>query len=87
MPEHSAYSPEVRERAIRIVQGHTPAQDLQWAAIRSTAAGQDGGLHRGPSPRSRSRAEIQRVWEAMRRRDGGKSVWRELPRNGRVDAG
>ena len=32
------------------------------------------------------RPEIQRVWEATRRRYGGKKVWRELLREGRVVA-
>jgi len=31
------YAPEVRERAVRMVQEHTAEYPLQWAAIRSIA--------------------------------------------------
>ena len=34
----SRYSPEVRERAVRLVLEHARAHDSQWAAIRSIAA-------------------------------------------------
>jgi len=37
MARPSQYSPEVRERAVRMVQEQTPAHRSQWAAIRSIA--------------------------------------------------
>ncbi len=37
MPRPSTFSPEVRERAIRMVQEQTPAHGSRWAAARSVA--------------------------------------------------
>jgi transposase len=37
MARPSRYSPEVRERAVRMVREHEKAHDSQWAAIRSIA--------------------------------------------------
>ena len=37
MGRPSKYSPELRERAVRLVQEHTPEHPSQWAAIRSVA--------------------------------------------------
>src|SRR5690606_692705 len=37
MPRHSRFSPEVRARAIRMVQDHAPDYPSQWSAIGSTA--------------------------------------------------
>ena len=38
MGRPSKYSPELRERAVRMVQEHAPAHPSQWAAMRSVAA-------------------------------------------------
>jgi len=38
MTKHSRYSPEVRERAVRMVFDHSDEYDSQWAAIVSIAA-------------------------------------------------
>jgi transposase len=37
MPRHSRYSPEVRERAVRLVQEHVREYPSQWGAITSIA--------------------------------------------------
>ena len=37
MARPSKYSPELRERAVRLVQEHAPDHASQWAAIRSVA--------------------------------------------------
>ena len=37
MARPSRYSPEVRERAVRLVREHGPEHPSQWAAIRSVA--------------------------------------------------
>lgn len=37
MPRPSRYSPEVRARAVRLVEAHTPENGSQWAAIAAIA--------------------------------------------------
>jgi transposase-like protein len=37
MPRQSRFSPEVRERAVRLVQEQTTEHTSQWAAVRSVA--------------------------------------------------
>jgi transposase len=37
MGRRSKYSPELRERAVRMIQEHTPEYPSQWIAIRSVA--------------------------------------------------
>ncbi len=38
MPRTTRFSPEVRERAVRMVSEQTPSHHSQWAAIKSIAA-------------------------------------------------
>ena len=59
MPRSSRYSPEVQERAVRLVQEHTAEHASQWAAITSIA----GKL--GCTP------ETLRRWMRQRERDAG----------------
>jgi transposase len=37
MPRSSRYSPEIRERAVRMVREHQAEHESQWSAIRSMA--------------------------------------------------
>ena len=60
MGRPSRYSPEVRERAVRLVLAQQDAHDSQWAAIESIA-GKIGCT-----------AETLRKWVRQRERDDGK---------------
>ena len=60
MARPSRYSPEVRERAIRMVHEHGPEHSSQWAAIASIA-GKLGGT-----------TETLRRWVRQAERDAGK---------------
>ena len=60
MGRPSGYSPEVRERAVRLVLAQQDAHDSQWAAIESIA-GKMG-----------CSAETLRKWVRQRERDDGK---------------
>jgi transposase len=60
MDKRTRYSPEVQERAVRLVQEHTPEYPSQWAAIRSIA-GKVGCT-----------AEALRRWVRRAERDAGR---------------
>ena len=60
MPRTSRFSPEVRERAVRMVLDHTEQHESQWAAIRSIAA------------KLGCAAETLRSWVRQAERDAGK---------------
>ena len=60
MGRHSRYSPEVRERAVRMVLEHQGGHESQWAAIRSIA-GKIG-----------CSAETLRKWFLQSERDEGR---------------
>jgi transposase len=59
MPRPSKYSPELRERAVRMVFDHAPDHPSQWATIRSVA-GKLGCT-----------VEALRRWVRQAERDGG----------------
>ena len=56
MGRASRYSPEVRDRAVRLVLEHEREHDSQWAAIRSTGGAQG----------------VFRDWLGARRATGGR---------------
>jgi transposase len=60
MDKRTRYSPEVQERAVRLVQEHAPEYPSQWAAIRSIA-GKVGCT-----------AEALRRWVRRTERDAGR---------------
>ena len=59
MPRSSRYSPEVQDRAVRLVREQTPNHESQWAAI-SSIAGKLGCT-----------AETLRRWVRQAERDAG----------------
>ena len=59
MARPSKYSPEVRERFVRLVQEHTPEYGSQWAAIAAIA------------PKVGCTTETLRRWVRQAERDGG----------------
>lgn len=59
MPRATRFSPEVRERAVRMVGEQAPAHPSQWAAIRSIAEKIGGNL------------ETLRSWIRRHERDTG----------------
>ena len=60
MSKSNRYSPEVRERAVRLVREHRSGYDSEWAAIESIAA------------KIGCTSETLRKWVRRRERDEGK---------------
>ena len=60
MPRTSRFSPELRERAVRLVLEHLPEYPTQWAAIQSIA------------PKIGCSGETLRSWVRQAERDAGK---------------
>ena len=102
MSTSKRYSPEVRERAVRLVFEQQGECESQWAAIGSICAQlpiapsqyyehklREAMPERLPPPLRRDRAlgsEIRRVYEENFRVRGARKVWRQLGREGHVVA-
>jgi transposase InsO family protein len=88
MDKTTRYSPEVRERAVRLVQEHEAEYPSQWAAICSVASkiGCSAETLRHWVRRTQRdaalRPEITRVRQAHRRVYGVRKVWKQLQREG-----
>ena len=74
MKKSTKYSPEVRERAVRLVREHQDAHESQWAAIGSIA----GKI--GCSP------ETLRLWVRQTERDRGEREGLTTPERERLKA-
>ena len=72
MPRKSRYSPEVRERAVRMVLEHRGEYDSPWAAIKSIAA------------KIGCTAETLRKWTLQAERDQGKRPGLTTEERGRL---
>lgn len=59
MGRPSRFSPEVRERAVRLVEEQRPAHESEWAALQSVA------------PKIGTTAETLRKWVRQAQRDAG----------------
>lgn len=93
MSKQIRYSPEVKERAVRMLLEHQDEYPSQWQAICSIAAkiGCTGEtlrswLHQAERLPERAkrdaylRPEISRMWEANFKVYGARKVWRQLNR-------
>ncbi len=74
MSRPSRYSPEVRERAVRLVFEHAPEYDSQWAAIASIAT------------KIGCSAETLRHWVRQVERDEGRRPGLTTEERGRLQA-
>jgi transposase len=72
MPRPSKYSPELRERAVRMVFDHTAEYRSQWAAIRSVAE------------KLGCTSEALRRWVRQAERDAGKRPGLTTDERGRL---
>ena len=72
MSRTSRFSPEVRERAVRMVMEHQDEHDSQWAAIRSIAA------------KIGCTSETLRKWVRQAERDGGRRPGLTTDERGRL---
>ncbi len=90
MKKSNKFSPEVRERAVRMVQEHRGKYPSLWAVVESIAPKRrHPALLREPHRRcARAHSDetllpqIQRVWQASMQVYGADKVWRQLAREG-----
>jgi transposase-like protein len=73
------FSPECRERAVRLVLDHGDAHGSRWAAIRSIAE-KMGCSAEALRNGVRQTWEIRRVYDANQQVYGVRKVWRQLTR-------
>jgi transposase len=96
MPRTSQFSPEIRERAMRMVREHAGDYESPWAAMASIAAKlgvtretvrrwmrqaeRDARRSARAQRDDTLRDEIRRVWDAHHQVYGPRKVWRQLRR-------
>src|SRR5437867_5972760 len=87
MSRASKYSPELRERAVRMVFDHAHEHPSQWATIRSVAEKIDPTRRSARRQRDEVlRAIIRRIYDEHHRVYGPRKIWKQMGREGLREA-